>query len=488
MKPVFSIRSKSLIWYFAIVRVFSGTIFFLHQNVRNLVTLSETIISKNYEVASLAKKMIGNLLDMEENEKKYRLLNKNEYWGYFSSNQADFLKNIERIFRLESKKVKLSPVWQEIHQEFIQYSNMLGPLRADGASEVLWLPESVINKWIKKISLASTHNEAEIESATREINLQAQAATRNGLAGMVIAFVVGLFGIIFLSYSFIRPLRTLLAGIRSISKEGSNLPIVIRTKDEFSELAHAFNEMTAQLKEEERMRSDFISTLSHEIRTPLTSIRESVNLLREGVVGAVNAQQGKFLKIASSEISRICDLLDRLMQASRLQSDAVEMHRHKIDTREFVSLCLSKVKSTALAKNIRLYKQVPDHIPAIIGDPEHLQRVFLNILDNAIKFSGEGGEVKVSATAERSGKMVVFSISDNGPGVPKEEHLSIFKKYYRGREVRDYMDGVGIGLSVSKDIVEAHKGNIWVNSTKSGGSTFHFTLPSDSEGSNSKGL
>ena len=125
----------------------------------------------------------------------------------------------------------------------------------------------------------------------------------------------------------IRPLRELRRGIKSMSRSGLNDPIRIYSNDEFGELAGAFNDMAARLTEEERMRSDFISMLSHEIRTPLTSIRESVNLIAEEVMGDINEKQRRFLLIASHELERITTLLNHLMQISRLEAGAVEIHQ-----------------------------------------------------------------------------------------------------------------------------------------------------------------
>jgi signal transduction histidine kinase len=296
---------------------------------------------------------------------------------------------------------------------------------------------------------------------------------------MGISTLMGLLGILLISYSIIGPLRILLREIRSLSKDESRSPIPVRSGDEFGELAQAFNEMTDRLKDEERTRSDFISTLSHETRTPLTSIRESVSMIEEGVVGAINDQQRRLLSIANSEINRICDLLDNLMQVSRLASGIFELQLRTIDTTNFVTQTVLKILPLARAKNIRIEKQFPSQIPNLIGDPDHLPRVFLNLLDNAIKFSSEGGAVNIIVKADQVCGMMEFAIADNGSGVARSEQYKIFKKYYRGKKIRNYKSGVGLGLSAAKDIVEAHGGVLWVNSKEGAGSTFHFTLPSE---------
>ena len=127
-------------------------------------------------------------------------------------------------------------------------------------------------------------------------------------------FLLGALGIVFLSKAIIGPIKTLVKGLQSISKQHPQRLIEYHKTNEFGRLAEAFNNMAVRLQHEEQMRTDFIATLSHEIRSPLTSILESVNLIEEGLIGTVNEQQRKFLKIASSEIDRVVDLLNHLLQ------------------------------------------------------------------------------------------------------------------------------------------------------------------------------
>ncbi len=481
MKLRFGIISKLLVWFFIPVTIFYVTIILLYMDVQKIVHISEGIISKNTRISLISKKMIENLICMEENDKKYHLLKKDDYFNYFVLAQKEFEGNFVEILELERSEMEIPREWRQLYKSYQDFSTTFENLRENESSDSLWIHEAVTNEWIQIISELRAKNEHDIALATMALNSRSQKSARNVLVGLVVSSVVGLIVILFLAYSMIRPLRELLRGIRSVSQDRISKTVNIRSKDEFGELAGAFNDMTLRLREEERMRSDFISMLSHEIRTPLTSIRESVNMIIEEVMGTINNRQRKFLEIASVEIGRMCNLLNHLMQVSRLESQTIEIIALPLDISSFITGCIHQLKPLADTKKISVEAQIAPDIPGITGDPEQLQRVFTNLLNNAIKFSDPGSRIVLRVVSNKNHTKLDFSVSDNGPGIPKEEQSLIFNKYYRARGVRDHMDGVGLGLNISKNIVEFHKGTIWVKSTVGHGSTFGFTLPVSNE-------
>ncbi|OQY59425.1 MAG: hypothetical protein B6245_06785 [Desulfobacteraceae bacterium 4572_88] len=475
LKP--GIAGKLFAWYFVFVLIFFGTILILYANVRQMMEISEHIVNKNYKISSASKKMIENLFSMEEYEKKYLLLKRAEYRPYFVSAQKAFEESLAEIMTLESNGMSISTRWKELNEDYWKFSSESKKRISDKLPETLWIPETVISGWVQKISEARTENEEDVELANRELNRRGQMTVRTGLMGLGISILAGLFGSRFLAHSMIRPLRKLLRGIRSISKARGSEPIHIRSGDEFGELADAFNEMARRLKEEQQMRSDFISMLSHEIRTPLTSIRESVNLIEEGIMGNINDKQRKFLEIANLEIGRVCELLNRLMQVFRMESGVLKIYPRPVDPLCLLTTCLDQIAPSAEAKGTALESQIPPELPQVMGDSKQLPQVLLNILGNAVKFSPPDSKVVVRLESAQDRNKLNFSVSDNGPGIPEEEQSFIFNKYYRAKGVREHMDGVGLGLSISKRIIEAHGGSVWVTSRMGEGSTFGFSLP-----------
>ncbi|HOV87801.1 MAG TPA: HAMP domain-containing sensor histidine kinase [Syntrophobacteraceae bacterium] len=484
MKIRFGIMIKLFVWYFAMVFIFYATILVLFVDIRQIVSISENLVNKNYKISSASKKMIESLLWMEESQNKYDLLKKQDYKQYFISAQREFERNLEEILVLRTREGTAEDPWDRLYQHYRAQLPQSGEgLDEEEPSKVLWIPEAILNDWVQRISKARASNELAIESEMRTLTDRGRMAVRWGFLGLGFSVLLGLMGGIFLTHSMVRPLRELRKGIRDISHEGLREPIGITSKDEFGELAGAFNEMAVRLKEEERMRSDFVSMLSHEIRTPLTSIRESVNLIVEEVMGEINDRQRRFLQIASSEIERISDLLNHLLQVSRLEAGGLRIHPVPISPSHFVTGSIDRLAPAAEAKGILVSPQMAPNLPRVMADAEHLQQVMLNLIGNAIKFSPAGTEilVRVDRDFAEGSDRVRFSVSDAGPGIPEKELSMVFHKYYRASGVRKQMDGVGLGLSISKHIVEAHGGSIWVESQVGRGSTFGFTLPAVSE-------
>lgn len=480
MKIKFGIMLKLFFWYVPPLIIFLGTILVLFLHIQQIMKISEDIVNRNFRISSASKKMIDSLLWMEENESKYDLLKKEDYKEYFVSAQREFEANLYEILRLGHDGSGANDPWDGLYRSYeAQFSENQGEATPDEGARTPWIAEAVINEWIQKIRDARAANELAIETEMRTLNQRGRMAVQWGVVGLGASMLIVLLGSVLLAHSMNRPLRELRRGIRDVSGAGLSEPIRVLSKDEFGELAGAFNDMAVRLKEEERMRSDFISMLSHEIRTPLTSIRESVNLIAEEVMGPVNERQRRFLEIAGGEIVRISDLLNHLLLVSRLEAGVVKISPIPLDPRTFVEGSLRRVIPVAEARNIKLQSEVLPDLPRIMGDPDNLQQVLLNLLGNAIKFSPAGSEVivKVETVRDTGPLSLKFSVTDRGPGIPKDELFMVFHKYYRTTAMRDQVDGVGLGLSISKHIVEAHGGAVWVSSEEGRGSTFGFTLP-----------
>jgi len=472
--PRFGILFK-LILVFASILVI---IFFTTSNIfdyqQGIVNISRDVVKVRFEVLSISQSMVDALLTMEENQKKYDVLRQDNYRDYFLSALREYRRNLASI---QWFSYPGSEVWRELQEEFQALYPSSQDMESITRRDPPWLAQEKLNAWMERIFEAKQANERSIESNMRALYAWSERSVRAGMIGLGVSMAVALIGSAYLTYSFFRPLRELRRGIRAFTLDGKLTSVRVISRDELGELAQAFNEMTARLTEEEKMRTDFIDMLSHEIRTPLTSIRESVNLMREQVLGVVNDRQKRFLDIASSELERISKLLARLMQVSSMSSRFITLSFKPVDPVHLLQDTVDKATPQAEAKGIAIKAHALPDVPSVMADTEHLRQALLNLIGNAVKFSPPGSTVEASLQLADGGNQLLFSVVDSGPGIPDGEQPLVFNKYYRGETLKKSADGIGLGLSIAKNIVEAHGGKIWLSSRPGRGSTFFFTIP-----------
>ena len=462
-----------------LISIFYGTLLLLFVDIQRLKETSQQIISINNQVASLSKGMHDNLINMDVNLKKFKLLKKKVYLSYFETARNDFSGGIEQILNLNSPAHPISSQWKWIQKSF--HENIHASTVPDSPSKLpVWVEESVMNKWLEGISTARKENQQQIEQALIRINDLGRQSVKKSFTGLLVSFFAGILGAIVISKSMIGPIKKLKHGLNDISNDNYKL-IEINSQDEFSELASAFNNMSKQLKEDDELRSDFIAILSHEIRTPLSSIRESVNMIIESVLGPVNETQKKFLKIARSEINRINDLLDHLLDVSMLESSSEKITPESIDPNQLLRDVSRSLISKAKINNVTIRLHELKDAPMVMGVKNEIMQVLLNIVHNAVKFSGTNSFVDIYVLANKDNKVLSFRVSDQGPGIPDEEQFLIFKKYYRAKDVRKHMNGVGLGLNIAKRIIHSHGGRIYMENNRKSGCSFFFTLPKINE-------
>lgn len=226
----------------------------------------------------------------------------------------------------------------------------------------------------------------------------------------------------------------------------------------------------------ESVRSDFVANVSHELRTPLSIIRGGVETLLDGARNDPVASE-RFLQSIERHTIRLSHLLDDLLTLSSLESGVVALKPRLIEVRSFVEAVLGELSVRASARRIRIQNTTPEGL-TIWADSERIEQVLVNLLDNAIKYGREGGEVSVAGVLRPEGP-VELVVRDDGPGVPAEACERIFERFYRVDKGRSReTGGTGLGLSIVKHIIQTHGGDVWCVSGTGRGAAFHFTLPS----------
>ncbi|HEY5582586.1 MAG TPA: HAMP domain-containing sensor histidine kinase, partial [Rhodoferax sp.] len=230
-----------------------------------------------------------------------------------------------------------------------------------------------------------------------------------------------------------------------------------------------------QLKSLDRLKDDFMSSVTHELRTPLTSIRALAELLRDDPKIAL-AQRRQFIEIIVSETERLSRLVNQVLDMAKIESGHAEWHTAEVDMRALVGQAVSTTAELFRERQIAVEVVLPEPVPVLMADPDRLMQVMLNLLSNAAKFVPlVGGRVRVSLTSDDSG--VTVAVSDNGPGVAPEQQALIFDRFRQGGDAANRPQGTGLGLPISRQIVEHFGGRLWLESGSQQGARFLFHLP-----------
>jgi signal transduction histidine kinase len=463
-----SIATKLLLWSGTLILIFFAATAYLFRQVRDDAETANRLVAVNHEVDSAIQRMLDRLYGVRDNILRYRLTESQEAVQYIVTDLTRFGEILRETME---KHPEYGEDWKPLTEEF---AITLTPGESAGESLI---PDATVLEWTDILEQSLMDNQGEMEIALTRLREAGQRAVNVGLYGLILCLALGIGGSLALAWSLNQTLTEVRRGIRALGTGGTPRDVRVLAGDELGELALAFNAMAARLRREETMRADFIAMLSHEIRTPLTSMRESVDLIRSGAFGEVNEKQRQFLDIAEKEAVRLTDLLARLMTVSRLESRAPEITLAQADCAELARSALERMAPAAEGANVTLAADLPDEPVACVCDQGHVRQVLLNLIGNGIKFSPGGSTVEVALRED--GENVLFSVRDQGPGIPESERDLVFHKYYRDPSVRDSVDGAGLGLAIARRIVEGHGGRIWLDSGPGRGSTFHFSLPVD---------
>jgi PAS domain S-box-containing protein len=249
-----------------------------------------------------------------------------------------------------------------------------------------------------------------------------------------------------------------------------------RAEEALQRQAEKLARTNSDLQELDRLKSEFVATVSHELRTPLTSIRGYTEILADSDATALGATERKIVGIIDRNGRRLLDLIEDLLTFSRIESGTLTLSLGPVRVRQLVEAACEAIRPAVEAAGLQFVLDVDEHIPLVQGDGEQLERVVLNLLDNAVKFSDPGGTVTVTGR-ERDGEVVVW-VRDTGVGIPDHEQGMIFTRFFRTAHAQKRaIKGSGLGLAIAKAIVEAHGGWIALESIEASGTTVGFGLP-----------
>ena len=309
---------------------------------------------------------------------------------------------------------------------------------------------------------------------------------------LALSGVVGLL----LSGAIVRPLRRLTAAAGAVAHGQLDQQVPVHSRDELGRLSQAFNDMTARLQAARQMQTDFVANVSHELRTPLTAVKGLVETLRQGAVDDPQVRD-RFLETMESETDRLIRLVKDLLLLSHADSAALNLECEQLDLAQLAQATAGRLSTQAEARGLVLHIEASPNCPPAWADPDRLEQVLVNLLDNAMKYSRPGGTITIRTSAGSNtpptdpgivgthgraplpGQTVQVQIQDQGVGIAPQHLERIGQRFYRADKARSRSEGgSGLGLAIARALVEAHGGQLWLESHEGQGTTATFTLPS----------
>jgi signal transduction histidine kinase/class 3 adenylate cyclase len=297
------------------------------------------------------------------------------------------------------------------------------------------------------------------------------------LAGLMLVatLIILILFPLFFTTSLVRPLENLLAGVSQVNQGKRDVRVQAANADEIGYLTESFNRMVDSLRETDRLKDEFLANTSHELRTPLTGIIGLADSMLDGAGGPLTRAQQKNLDLIVSSGRRLTSLVNDILDFSRLQHKDLQLQRKPVDVHGVASVVLNLSSPLLAGKSLELVNQIPTDFPLAEADENRLQQILYNLVGNAIKFTYAG---TVTLSARQDGDWLSISVTDTGIGIAPDKQERIFEAFEQadGSVARVY-GGTGLGLSVTRRLVELHGGTLQVESEMGKGSRFTFTLP-----------
>ena len=379
---------------------------------------------------------------------------------------------------------------QQIRLKSTQLEAVMQDIVASDASGPLVTEQSELRNQAELLAIDLNQLATELTNATTAKsealmaeNVSAYASSRNlFIGGAAVAIVLALLLGFVLSRSLIGPMQRIDSRLAAIASGDFSGHVDVSNRDELGALAANVNQMNDELRRlyreletTNRHKSEFLANMSHELRTPLNAILGFTQVLRGQLFGPVNEKQAEYLEDILSSGQHLLALINDVLDLSKVEAGQLELEITQFSLRGALEsgVLMVRERATQGGVEVRLAADPQDDI--VEGDERRIRQVIFNLLSNAVKFTPPGGGVDV--TAVRADGEVRVSVADTGPGIAPEDHERIFGEFQQGEAGLARHEGTGLGLALSRRLVELHGGRIWVNSEPDVGSTFVFTLP-----------
>jgi signal transduction histidine kinase len=428
------------------------------------------------EVRKLLKIFLGEV----RNAEKYLALYDMDFYTNFQQSRKDFEASLEKIdtFVDTDREKTLIEQIRNLHARYEGEIN--SAVSSDPSTERTrtQISEAILERANEMIQLREQMVANKITASRDQAAAGATMITWLGLGGISLALLLAYLH----ARSVSRPLIKLAREMRRVGRGEPTRFLEFRAPPEISDLARTFYWMIQELAQLDRLKADFTAHVSHELRTPLTAIREGTALLLEEISGPINHAQRDVLEVVRSHSDQLFSAISTILDLSKMEAEMMEYEFTACDPGALIHRSVETARLIALKRRINLYTILADPLPIVYVDEKRIQQVLNNLLSNALKYTPEGGDVRVTASLKLAAigqeYLLEVRVSDSGEGIPESDLEKVFTKFYQSSQnPGSKPHGTGLGLAIVHHIIEAHGGRIWVESIVGKGSTFVFVLP-----------
>lgn len=441
-------------------------------NVDRLAHQSQHAVYQAVQAISNSRQLIDLLTTMERTGRQYLILQDETLLEAFEDSHRQFRDTAQRLHRLP-----LDDSHQEKVDELMAAQQSVADLIMEGGGNRDQL--AVAGDFLELSTLAQQVLSGSNRMVDREVSIMQDTAgtARRLLLWLALAVIpltvvsVGVFTTL-----ISRPVRQLDRAIRRLGDGRFEQAVEVTGPQDLEYLGVRLDWLRQRLMELEEQKARFLRHMSHELKTPLTAIREGAELLQDHSVGELSAEQQEVADILRSNTVALQRLIEDLLNFSTTNNESPRLNLRHVRLRKVIGKVARNHKPTLLSREVELKMGVQDlHL---VADADKLETIVDNLLSNAVKFSPRGGAIEVGG--RRDGDEVILEVSDEGPGIPRDEQEAVFDAFYQGRrQAEGYVKGSGLGLSIAREFVEAHGGSVEVDSSYQTGTRIRVRLPQE---------
>ena len=476
-----SIFARLIISYLLLFSMLAGISLYFIYHLGRLNQITRSIIQNDTTIFEYSNLLSDALLSESRYDRKFVVLKDEELYESFLQVNNEFNQFLNEAL----KKTTSEEIQQNFYTVAAQHHNF-GRL-VNEEKELIRIAKAYQSEWYaeekKKVSediieqLKKIRQTSEEDVFIKIVNLSESGDKARDVAIMISVFALttGLIVAFVITRSIKKPLDVMRAKTLEIAHGNFRGDLEIQSPPVIAELAAAINTMCHKLQEVDDIKSGFFSHMSHELRTPLASIKEGTTLLLDGLGGEISAKQQRILEIIAQESHRLIDLVNSLLDLSKMEAGMLQYQFTPTDLFFLVKESLEALAPLAEAKNISIDNKIMA-LQTVNVDQERMLQVLRNIIGNAIKFTPENGSITIETTEKEN--FIEVAVHDTGIGIQEDDLQRIFYKFEQiipatGNTIK----GTGLGLATAKQIITAHGGKLWATSQVGMGSTFYIALP-----------